>query len=87
MIRQKIRKWLDIKEPIIKDWTASFERFEKEHWKFKQCLKDRVKVDCPVCKKILILWPMETEAYYTRDGKAYHVECYDKLTKPIKSTK
>lgn len=78
MLKDKIYKWLDIPalpEPP-KDWTDEFAGLEKRTWKYEQVLKERVATKCPVCKKKLYLWPMETEAYYSRDGEAYHTSCY-----------
>jgi hypothetical protein len=79
-IKSKLQRWLEIPkktEPVIpKDWTEDFKKLEQEQWKNRQLLKKRVIVKCPVCTKSLLVWPLETEAYYMRDGKAYHTDCY-----------
>lgn len=80
MIKEKIKKWLDIKPPDqvekVKDWKEDFEKLEAELWKYTHLVKKQAKTTCPVCKKQLLLWPLEKEAYYTKDGDAYHVKCY-----------
>lgn len=76
-IKKILRTWLEVPTvPEIKDWTDEFEKLEKRTWKYEQILKNRVVTKCPVCGKKLYLWPMETEAYYVKDGQAYHTECY-----------
>jgi len=78
-VKKILRKWLEIKDP--KDWTEDFNNLENEMWKHRQLLKPRCKTNCPVCGKTLMLWPLEDSAYYTKDGKAYHVKCYGKDSK------
>lgn len=75
-LKTKLRNYLDVEG---KDWTEDFEKIEHELWKHQQLLKKRVSVVCPVCTKLLKLWPLEEEAYYTKDGKHYHVKCYEKM--------
>lgn len=77
MIRNRVRSWLGMAEP--RDWTTDFERLERDTWKYQQVIKRRVDGTCPGCKKTIHLWPLETEAYYTKDGEAYHVSCYMKF--------
>lgn len=76
-MKQKIKYWLGIIEPIVaKDWTDEFEKMDRELWKHRQLLQKRTRTKCPTCGKSLNLWPLEEEAYYTKDGNAYHVKCY-----------
>ena len=80
--KQYIRNWLGIKDPVKpkepKDWSPDFGRLEKEHWKIHQVLKERTTSKCPVCKRVIHLWPFEDCSYYVKSGAAYHVECYKK---------
>lgn len=84
-IKQRIRRWLDIQDPLpTRDWSAEFDRFKKENWKLEQVLKARVAGKCGGCGKKLMLWPYATEAYYTHDGKAFHVKCYQRVIDGLK---
>lgn len=62
----------------------TIEKWDKEFWKHRQLLKKRVSVKCPVCNGTLLLWPLESESYYTSDGVHYHVKCYDQLLREKK---
>jgi hypothetical protein len=84
--KKKLQTWLGIVQP--KDYDKSLNDaveayrehtngLETEMWKHRNLLKKRATTNCPQCHKQLLLWPLETEAYYTRDGEAYHVACYD----------
>jgi hypothetical protein len=54
------------------------EKVDKELWKHRQLLKKRVTVECPVCLETFLVWPLESQSYYTSNGLNYHVKCYDK---------
>lgn len=75
MIKEKLRDYLGIKEE--KDWSKDFADIEKKLWNHQTLLEERVKIECPVCKKTLILWPLASESYYTKEGKHYHIKCYE----------
>jgi hypothetical protein len=85
-IKSVIQKWLEIKEPknydeslkdAVKEFKDETDKLETEMWKHRTVLKKKITEICPVCTKGLTVWPLESEAYYQRDGKVYHTNCYE----------
>lgn len=86
-IKNFLRSWLEVKEPIAtKDWAEEFEVIKRTLEEFKGTLGKFVEVECAQCHKHFHTYPYGGGYYTSQNGRKFCSGiCLDSFTRQEKN--